>query len=73
MEPDADAGADLVTDDTEKVEEQDAVATPDSGRAPTAEEEQAAERADPPDEETREAYRDMTRKGAEAEGEGRVP
>lgn len=43
----------------------------DAGRAPTPEEEAAAERADTHPERTAEAYEDMTEKGARQEGEGR--
>lgn len=70
---DPEPGSELVDEETEAAEVEEAQAEPDPGRGPTPTEEQAAERAGEPDEATGEAYRDMTRKGAEAEGEGRVP
>jgi hypothetical protein len=43
----------------------------EAGRGPTPDEEAAAERADAHPDEVAESYREMTRKGAEQEGEGR--
>lgn len=44
----------------------------DPGSMPTAEEEAAAERAEGDQPDVEETYRDMTEKGAHAEGEGAI-
>jgi hypothetical protein len=52
----------------------DASNTPhEAGRGPTPEEEAAAERADAKPEDVREAYQESTERGANQEGEGRIP
>ncbi len=57
---------------TEEAEQHDAHAEPSGGPEPTAEEEQAAERAAPADPEVAESYKDQLETGAEIEGEGAV-
>ena len=69
----SDAGSDRVSEQTAAAEEQESAVEPTAGRAPTEEEAEAAERAGSADPGVAEAYRDMTSKGAEAEGEGRIP
>lgn len=44
----------------------------DPGSMPTAEEEAAAERAEGDQPDIEDTYRDMTEKGANAEGEGKI-
>lgn len=44
----------------------------DPGSMPTAEEEAAAERAAGEQPDVEDSYRDMTEKGAEADGEGKI-
>ncbi len=54
-------------EDTEKE-----IGEKDAGSMPTAEEEAAAERAEGDQPDVEETYRDMTERGANAEGEGKI-
>jgi hypothetical protein len=73
MGSEQDPGHSKVTDETRTFErEADQSAEAVAGRGPTPGEDEAAERAEPVSDETREAYRDMTEKGANQKGEGRV-
>lgn len=58
---------------TTEQEERDFRASHQADRPPTPEEEQAAERHGPPDAGVVAHEREMTRRGAEVEGEGQVP
>jgi hypothetical protein len=57
---------------TRDEERREAKDTADAGREPTPEEEEAADRNEP-DPEVAEHYEEMTERGANQEGEGRVP
>ena len=62
-----------VTDATRSFEEtDDEQVTSGPDRAPTPEEEAAAERAEPLTDENREAYQDMVERGADVRGEGQI-
>jgi len=58
--------------ETRAEERREAKDTADAGREPTPEEEEAAD-LNEPDEEVAEHYREMTERGANQKGEGRVP
>ena len=62
-----------ITQATKDAERQEAHAEHGAPQTPTAEEEAAAERAGSPSEETKEHYQEMTEKGANQQGEGRIP
>jgi hypothetical protein len=73
MGSEQDPGFSKVTDETRKFEqEEDERATTEAGRGPTPGEEEAAERAEPVTDDTREAYQDMVDKGVNQKGEGRI-
>ncbi|MBN2623214.1 MAG: hypothetical protein JXA83_07600 [Acidimicrobiales bacterium] len=72
MGSEQDPGHDKVTDETRSAEDRDEQATAEAGRGPTPGEEEAAERAEPVSDETREAYQEMTERGAHQKGEGRI-
>ncbi|HUI04465.1 MAG TPA: hypothetical protein VLZ77_13040 [Acidimicrobiales bacterium] len=61
-----------VTDATRQAEEEESAAAHEPDRAPTPGEEAAAEELSV-DPDVREHYEEMAERGAEAEGEGRVP
>ena len=58
---------------TRDEERREAKDTADAGREPTPEEEEEAADRNEPDEEVAEHYEEMTERGANQEGEGRVP
>ena len=58
--------------ETRAAERDESDARHDAGRAPTRDEETAAE-GNTPDAETAEHYEEMVERGANQEGEGRVP
>ena len=62
-----------ITQATKDAERQEANAEHGAQETLTPEEEAAAERAGGPSDETREHYQEMTEKGANQKGEGRVP
>lgn len=53
-------------------ESEDEKVTAKADRPPTPEEEAAAERAEPLNEENRAAYKEMAERGADQKGEGRI-
>jgi hypothetical protein len=61
----------LVDDDTREAEA--ATATPDPGRGPTPDEEEAAERGAEQAPDVSEPYKDQVERGANAKGEGQIP
>ena len=61
-----------VSDDTLAAEEEDEQRHTDAGSPPTPEEEAAADRYKDAGEGVEAPYRDMTEKGANAKGEGRI-
>jgi hypothetical protein len=61
------------SDRTDEFERADASQHAGADRMPTPEEEAAAERQPPPSEEAAEHYREMTDRGKNQKGEGRVP
>lgn len=61
------------SDRTEEFERADASQHAAADRTPTPEEEAAAERQPPPSPETADHYREMTERGKNQQGEGRVP
>ncbi|HEX6418167.1 MAG TPA: hypothetical protein VFZ77_06715 [Acidimicrobiales bacterium] len=67
-----DPGYDKVTDATRAFEIEDQQVFAGAGRGPTPREEEAAERAGPVSDRTRSAYREMTFRGANQLGEGRI-
>ena len=67
-----DPGDANVTDETRAFEQEDEQVFRGAGRGPTPEEDEAAERADPVSDETREAYQSFVERGAHVEGEGRI-
>ena len=62
-----------ITQATKDAERKEADAEHGAAEKLTPEEEAAAERAGGPSEETREHYQEMTEKGANQQGEGRLP
>ena len=62
-----------ITQATKDAERKEAHAEHGAPQTPTAEEEAAAERAGSPSEGTKEHYQEMTEKGANQQGEGRLP
>jgi|RhiMethySRZTD1v2_1073278.scaffolds.fasta_scaffold01058_33 hypothetical protein len=73
MGKEQDPGDGNVSDETRTFEEgDDEQVTAGADRAPTPDEEAAAERAEPLTEQNREAYRDMAERGADQQGEGRI-
>ena len=68
----SDPDNELVTDETRAEEQSEAREGHEVGRGPTPEEEAAADRSRGSAEGIEDNYRDMTRKGAEIEGEGSV-
>jgi hypothetical protein len=58
--------------DTVREERSEAKAKADAGREPTPDEEEAADRNEP-DERVAEHYEEMIERGADQEGEGRLP
>ncbi|HEX5946800.1 MAG TPA: hypothetical protein VFY82_11010 [Acidimicrobiales bacterium] len=74
MGSEQDPGYDKVSPETRAFEKDDdeTVREAEAGRGPTPGEEDAAERAEPVSDATREAYQDMVDKGAHVEGEGRI-
>jgi hypothetical protein len=67
-----DPGYERVTDLTRTFELEDEQVFAGAGRGPTPDEERAAERAGPVSERTRQAYLEMTDRGAHQRGEGRI-
>jgi hypothetical protein len=61
------------SDETRAAEEADAQVHAQPDDLPTPEEEAAAERAGKPSPEVAEHYEEMTERGAEQKGEGRIP
>jgi len=61
-----------VTDETVEADERDAQARHDADRAPTRDEEAAAERNPEVSRESAEAYRDAIERGADVVGEGQI-
>jgi hypothetical protein len=71
--PDQDPVDETVTDATRRTEADDATVPSGADRAPTAEEEAAAERsAEQVDPSVAEHYREMSEIGAEVQGEGEI-
>lgn len=62
----------LVSDDTKAEEEREAIRQSGAGEGPTPEEEAAAERSKDSAAGVEEPYREMTKLGAEVEGEGQI-
>ena len=62
-----------ITQATKDAERQEARAEHGATETLTPEEEAAAERAGAPSDDTREHYQEMTEKGANQKGEGRLP
>ena len=62
-----------ITQATKDAERQEANAEHGAPQTPTPEEEAAAERQGSASDETREHYQEMTDKGANQQGEGRLP
>ena len=66
------ADQEKITQATKDAERQEAKTDHEPDRMPTSEEEQAAERAGGPSEETRKDYKEMAERGANQKGEGRI-
>jgi hypothetical protein len=61
------------SDKTRAAEDEDAQVHAEADDMPTEDEEAAAERAGKPDPEVAEHYKEMTERGADQKGEGRLP
>lgn len=62
-----------ITDETKEAERAEMHVEPGAPQRPTPEEEEAAERAAPASEDTKESYKEMVERGADQKGEGRIP
>lgn len=72
MGKEQDPGYGGVTDETRAFEDEDEQVAAGADRAPTPDEEAAAERPEPLTEDNREAYEEMAERGAHQQGEGRI-